>query len=244
MQALPLPGGARRRLCWRDNFRLDFSDLGIDYIVEKQTRTDLYENLEVALNAGQVELLDLAKLRRELMTIVQRGASLDHMPGQNDDWATSAAGALTLVNPDIGNTTPNMLLFYQRQAEANVASAAPPTLQSEHAGAAVMQIGTRRPADFVKIAVAGEPSHIFGISGVSYLVEVEDGQRIVWMSLDDAKAQVGSSLNLPFFEVNTALRERLGAKPTPSRGIRWSDLVQAAEDAQPVDPTDLGRITN
>ena len=87
-------------------FRHDFTDCGIDYIVEKQTRTDLYENLEVALNAGQVELLDIAKLRRELMTIVQRGASLDHMPGQHDDWATSAAGALTLVNPDIGNVTP------------------------------------------------------------------------------------------------------------------------------------------
>src|SRR6267142_48107 len=40
-----------------------------------------YEDLEVALNAGQVELLDLSKLRRELLTIVRRGASLDHMPG-------------------------------------------------------------------------------------------------------------------------------------------------------------------
>src|SRR5882762_1854862 len=72
-----------------------------------------YEDLEVALNAGQVELLDLSKLRRELLTIVRRGASLDHMPGAHDDWATSAAGALTLVNPDIGNTEPGILAFYR-----------------------------------------------------------------------------------------------------------------------------------
>jgi phage terminase large subunit-like protein len=79
-------------------FRHDFQDLGIEYVVCKQTRTDLYEGLEVMLNADQVELLDIAKLRRELATIVRKGASLNHMPGQHDDWVTSCAGALTLVN--------------------------------------------------------------------------------------------------------------------------------------------------
>jgi hypothetical protein len=79
-------------------FRHDFQDCGIEYVVCKQTRTELYENLEVMLNAGQVELLDIAKLRRELSTIIRKGASLDHMPGQHDDFVTSAAGALTLVN--------------------------------------------------------------------------------------------------------------------------------------------------
>jgi hypothetical protein len=79
-------------------FRHDFRDCGIEYVVCKQTRTDLYENLEVMLNAGQVELLDIAKLRRELATIVRKGASLDHMSGQHDDHVTAAAGALTLVN--------------------------------------------------------------------------------------------------------------------------------------------------
>ena len=213
-------------------FRHDFVECGIDYIVEKQTRTDLYENLRVALALNESSLLDIAKLRRELMTIVQRGASLDHMPGRHDDWATSAAGALTLVNPDIGGSSPNILEFYKRQAAA-VAGAATPTLQQEHGSAAVMQIGTRRPADFVKVVVPGELSHVFGISGAPSLVELVDGERFAWMSSSDARELINSPFNMTFFEVNRDLRARLGNKPPPSHGIRVTDWLQAAEDAQP-----------
>jgi hypothetical protein len=214
-------------------FRHDFSDLGIDYIVEKQTRTDLYENLEVALNAGQVELLDIAKLRRELMTIVHRGASLDHMPGQHDDWATSAAGALTLANPDIGNTTPAILEFYKRQVEA-VLDVPPPT--------PVPTVGTR-PASWVRVIVPGEVSHVFGVSGTAYTVEFEEnGQRVCFMSPEDAHVQITSPLNVPFFEANADLRARLGSKPAQPRGIRVTDWLQAIEDQRPIDPSNKGAL--
>jgi hypothetical protein len=216
-------------------FRHDFSDLGIDYIVEKQTRTDLYENLEVALNAGQVELLDIAKLRRELMTIVARGASLDHMPGQHDDWATSAAGALTLVNPDIGNTTPNILEFYKRQVDA-ITKVPSPTTAREDA------VGTR-PANYVRVVVPINVSHVFGVSGTPYLVAVENDERIVWMAPDDAQAQISSALNVPFLESNSKLRQQLGNKPPQPRGIKIDDWLQAIEDQRPIDYSNKGAMT-
>lgn len=226
-----------------ETFRHDFADCGVTYIVEKRNRTDLYEALEVALNADQVELLDVAKLHRELLTIVQRGASVDHMPGRHDDWATSAAGALTLVNPDIGKFTPGILEFYRRQAEAAAAVSAAPAIEQEHAGAAVLQIGSRpqRPAAFVKVQVPAdlEISNLYGASGVPYLVEIENGQRVVWCSEHDAFNLIDSPLSVAWRDANGELRLQLkdrtqqrGDRPS-SQGMRWSDLVQAADDARP-----------
>jgi hypothetical protein len=227
-----------------ETFRRDFSDMNVDYIVEKQSRTDWYESLEIGLNADQVELLDLAKLRSELMTIVRRGAVLDHMSGRHDDWPNSAAGALTLVNPDLGNPEPGILTFYQRQAEAAAASTAAPTLHAEHGREAIMQLGQKRPAGFVRVLVPGEPSHLYGMSGTAYVAEIEDGSRVCWMSPDDAYAAISSALSLEFFELNADLRKTLGGvKPPPAPGIRVADMLQAIEDSRPVNFTNKGGIT-
>ena len=217
--------------------------LHVDYVVEKQSRTDLYENLEVALNAGQVQLLDLPKLRSEMMTIIRRGASLDHMPGRHDDWATSAAGALTLVNPVLGQDTPGMLTFYARQAAAAKAEQElPPTPAKEHAAEAVMQLGTKRPADHVMVRIPGAPSHVYGRSGVPYITDVVDGERIAWMSPDDAWEFISSPLNVVAFELNAGLRQSIGKSVRQPRGIRISDMLAAIEDAAPPHPTDTARI--
>jgi hypothetical protein len=227
-----------------ETFRRDFADCGITYIVEKRNRTELYEALEVALNADQVELLEIPTLRRQLLTIVHRGASLDHMPGCHDDWATSASGALTLVNPDIGKFTPGMLEHYRRMAEAAAAQPAIPTLQQEHAGAPVMQIGSRpqRPVDYVKVLIPAEcaSSHILTASGASHQVELdgEGGHRVVWCSEQDALTMISFPLSLSWFELNADLRIRLqekhrGGRPPPGQGMRWSDVMQASEDARP-----------
>jgi hypothetical protein len=226
-------------------FRHDFAECGIDYIVCKQTRTDLYENLEVALNAGQVELLDLPKLRSEMMTIIRKGTSLNHMAGRHDDWATSAAGALTLVNPDIGKETPHILEWYRRQSEAVTATASTPTLRQEHGAEAVMQLGNRRPADFVCVNVISDTSHIFGISGTPYATEIVNGKRVCWMSVDDAKQMVGNPYAHPALrEANADLLARVGnVKPKPA-GIRVVDMLQAFDDARPRSPFDKGGMLN
>lgn len=222
-------------------FRHDFADCGIDYIVAKENRTDLYENLEVALNANQVELLDLPKLRSEMMTIVRRGASLDHMPGRHDDWATAAAGALTMVNPDIGNTSPNILEFYKRQSEA---SAAQPNLLVKLLAEHGDRLKPQRPPHFVKVLIPTETSNINGISGASYLVEMEGEQRVAWMEPDDARAMVGSVDNsyLPFRDANPELLARLGNIRKPSQ-VDWADVMQAVEAHQSTHWSNKGGIT-
>lgn len=227
-------------------FRMDFADCGIDYIVDNHSRTDLYEGLEVALNANQIELLDLPILRSELMTIVRRGASLDHMSGRHDDWATSAAGALTLVNPDLGNAEPAILIFMQRQIGAEISVAcATPTLHHEHGREGFLQpIRPHRPSDYVMVQVPTDVSHIQAISGHSFATELAEGGRVVWMPPDDARNLISSPLNFAFFGANADLRSRIGSKPAPPRGIRWTDVVQAAEDARTVHMSNKGGITN
>ena len=46
----------------------------------------------MVLNAGAVELLDIAKMQQQFVTLVIRGAKVDHLPGAHDDWANAMAG--------------------------------------------------------------------------------------------------------------------------------------------------------
>jgi hypothetical protein len=78
-------------------FRQDFQQHQIDYHASEKTRSQLYEDFEVVLNAGAVELLDIAKMRQQMLTLVIRGAKVDHMPGAHDDFANAMAGAIVLL---------------------------------------------------------------------------------------------------------------------------------------------------
>lgn len=80
-------------------FRADFQGQGITYDLSQLTKSALYDALEPRLNAGEVVLLDTPKLQEQLLTLVMRGARIDHMPGDHDDHANAAAGALWLASP-------------------------------------------------------------------------------------------------------------------------------------------------
>ena len=59
------------------------------------------------LNAGRCELLDLPRLRAQLLGLERRVArggrdSIDHGPGGHDDVANSAAGALVQASIETG----------------------------------------------------------------------------------------------------------------------------------------------
>ncbi len=79
-------------------FRNDFEERGIAYRVSERSKTELYEALEVLLNAGEVELLDLPKMQEQFLTLIVRGSRVDHPNGDHDDWANSAAGAAVLAS--------------------------------------------------------------------------------------------------------------------------------------------------
>jgi phage terminase large subunit-like protein len=83
-----------------ETFKRDFEAQDIDYVVSDKTKTEIYEAFEPTLNAGECELLDVPKLEEQLLTLVIRGASIDHQPGGHDDWSNAAAGAIGLATKD------------------------------------------------------------------------------------------------------------------------------------------------
>ena len=78
-------------------FRADFAAHGIRYEVSTQSKHELYEAFEPLLTANEVELLDTPKLQEQLLTLVWRGIKIDHQPGDHDDFANAACGALVLA---------------------------------------------------------------------------------------------------------------------------------------------------
>jgi hypothetical protein len=134
--------------------------------------------------------------------------------------------------------------FYRMQSEAAVAAqAAPPTLQAEHGREAVMQLGSKRPADHVMVRIPNDSTTIMGVNGASYAVEVIDGERFCWMSTDDART-LCSQFNPPFWEANADLRSRLGATPPQPRGIRVVDYLDHVESMRPRSLFDRGGPIN
>jgi hypothetical protein len=238
-----------------ETFRCDFSDCGIDYVTIKQSKTELYEALEVGFNAGQIELLDIAKLRQQLLTLVVRGASIDHQPNGKDDWANAAAGTLALVNPDRFGGPEGWIRFY-RDLPARLAApdqaratAAPPTVEQEYGHLGFTQNGQSKPiTDAVRVvAPPGNETSVFdAISGTRYFARIEDGERCFYMSATDAKGLLGNPMpgNLPWIEANRQAAAKLGRVPPPRPGVRISDVLQAARDAAPRHPGDRGSQIN
>jgi hypothetical protein len=114
----------------RERFRAH----GIRYHVSDVTKSNLYIDLVPLFTGGTVRILDHDKLRRQLVGLERRTArggrdSVDHSPGQHDDCANSAAGALVaadqygrrlrkLEEPVAPATTTNELL--RRRIQASV----------------------------------------------------------------------------------------------------------------------------
>jgi hypothetical protein len=79
-------------------FRADFEALGIQYTVSERSKHEYYEALEPLLTANELELLDAPKLQEQMLTLVWRGAKIDHLAGDHDDWADSCARACVLAS--------------------------------------------------------------------------------------------------------------------------------------------------
>ena len=80
-----------------NTFKADFEGHGIAYQSCYPSKSNLYEALEPALNAGEVELLDSPTLTEQLVCLVWRGSRIDHEPNGHDDHANAVAGAVHIV---------------------------------------------------------------------------------------------------------------------------------------------------
>ena len=79
-----------------------FAAHGIQYIVAARTRSDIYRDLLPALTSRRVELLDLPRLRSQILGLERRTGSsgkdvINHAPGRHDDVINAAAGALLVA---------------------------------------------------------------------------------------------------------------------------------------------------
>lgn len=78
-------------------FREDFRAFGITYDVRTTPASELYEALEPALNAVEVELPDHPVATEQLVCLVWRGNRITHESNSHDDHANAIALAVSLV---------------------------------------------------------------------------------------------------------------------------------------------------
>src|SRR5262249_41760579 len=78
-----------------------FKDVGIAYVHSQRDRSALYLEALPLFTSGRVRLLDNVRLVAQLSALERRSGAgrdrVDHPPGQHDDSANSAAGALVLA---------------------------------------------------------------------------------------------------------------------------------------------------
>ncbi|MEP7306318.1 MAG: hypothetical protein ABJA98_12445 [Acidobacteriota bacterium] len=80
-----------------NTFISQFEKQGVRCRVADRTKSELYEAFESPLNGGRVVLLDEPVLEQQLFGLIWRGARIDHMPGEHDDWANAVCGATALA---------------------------------------------------------------------------------------------------------------------------------------------------
>jgi hypothetical protein len=88
---------------WGSGFVAEaFLKAGLTYEPSEKPKSDIYKELLPLLNSKRVELLDLPRLRAQLIGLERKTArggrdSLDHAPGAHDDIANAAAGCLVIA---------------------------------------------------------------------------------------------------------------------------------------------------
>lgn len=80
-----------------ETFSAAFQKEGISYQLSQLTKSEIYSAVEPKLNSGQVVLLDHEVMESQFLGLVWRGGKIDHPPGEHDDWANAAGGAIQRV---------------------------------------------------------------------------------------------------------------------------------------------------
>jgi hypothetical protein len=89
-----------------ETYRQEWTKAGINYVVCPATTSELYEQMQPALNAHRVALLDLPILEQQLLGLCWKGQKITHPGGEHDDWATSTAGVVWTIVQKSKSFTP------------------------------------------------------------------------------------------------------------------------------------------
>jgi hypothetical protein len=87
----------------------------------------------------------------------------------------------------------------------------------------------------VSIQVPGDSTHLITASGEQISIRLDEaGKRWADIDAEDARSILNSGTAdcVPWRELNPGLVGILPSAPPPPCGIRWVDLIQAAEDAR------------
>jgi hypothetical protein len=90
--------------------REQFHNAGIAYVVADKNTSEIYQAFLPLVNSGRVDLLDVPKLRNQLIALerkTSRGGrdTIGHPPGGHDDVANAAAGAIVAAMSFAGHAT-------------------------------------------------------------------------------------------------------------------------------------------
>lgn len=82
-----------------------FAKRGVQYNVTERRKSDIYQAFLPLMTSQRVRLLDVTRLRMQILGLERRVArggrdSIDHPPGAHDDVANAAAGVLVMVAGD------------------------------------------------------------------------------------------------------------------------------------------------
>ena len=134
-------------------FRTDFEEHGISYRSADLAKSDIYDAFEPHLNAGEVELLDHAKMQEQLLTLVWRGVKIDHLPGDHDDFANAAAGAVWLAAEGAGFSPELWMRSFVGAGAAETAPDVPAALPWHRSPSAIQREATppATESDLVKV---------------------------------------------------------------------------------------------
>jgi hypothetical protein len=155
-------------------FRSDFQAFGIRYQVRGGSASDLYEYLEPALNAREIELLDLPVLIEQAVCLVWRGGKITHEVGAHDDHVNAAAGVARLIRDPSNNAVlvvPIVCLSDGRSVGGQVIGGAQPVPTDKEQAAAEQRKAAEaaapivnRPASDSYAFLGGDPDNPMGRS--------------------------------------------------------------------------------
>jgi hypothetical protein len=155
-----------------------FREHGITYESAANPKSDLYRDMLPAINSGQLELLDDARLVGQIVGLERRTArggrdSIDHAPGGHDDLSNAVAGvvaALTSANSFAGY---GVFEHTRRLAEGKIVLGGLVPLTPETLKPLAPGFGfhsTEPPSSLVKLKAPYGITNVYGSNGQMYLV--------------------------------------------------------------------------
>jgi predicted DNA-binding protein len=153
-----------------------FREHGITYEPAAKSKSDLYRDMLPAINSGQLELLDDARLVGQIVGLERRTARggrdcIDHAPGGHDDLSNAVAGIVAERGTANSFEGYGVYEYYRRLAEGKLDLGGLAPLTPETVKPLAPDFGfhfVEPPSSLVKRKVTYGNTTSYGRSGIMY----------------------------------------------------------------------------